>query len=457
MVERALLHKSMPLDLGIHGTTGLKQYGGWVVEEFLPRLQGRQGVLVYREIVDNSSVHGAIKFAIESLLRQVEWRVEPSGDSPEAREQAEFVEGALDDMSHTFEDLLVEILSHLWYGWSYHEIVYKLRRGPDASSSAARSKFDDGKVGWRKLPIRSQDTLDRWEFDPADNGVRGMWQMDPYTGGRAFIPIEKALLFRAGVHKSNPEGRSIFRNSILDHFKLKRISDIEAVGIERDMTGLLDMQVPMEILTASAGSVEAQIRSELERMLATVKRDEREFVMRPTEVDQDGKPTGYKLQLLATGGRRQIDTTEVKNYYVRRILQTVLFQFLELGQETGSWSLASSMTKLSSVALGAVMDSITAVLNRFAIPRLMDLNGVPSDLHPHIVHGDIESPPLDEVAQYITALATAGMLSPTKQLERKLLEIGRLPAPPIAQEDRPLPGEEPEGQLELPLPGAGSA
>jgi hypothetical protein len=450
MIEPVTKHAR--LDLNVHGTSGLKQYGGWIIEEFLPRLQGRQGVLVYREMVDNSSIIGATRYAIQTLIRQVDWRVEPAEDTPEAREWAEFVEQCLDDMSHTLEEFFVEALSHLDYGWAFHELVYKMRRGPDASSPQLRSKYDDGKIGWRKIPIRSQDTLDRWEFDPEDNGVRGMWQFDPYSQKQSqlYIPIEKALLFRIGGGKGNPEGRSLYRNCVLDYFKYKRIVDIEAVGIERDMTGLIDMQVPIEILTAQAGTAEAQIRAELERMLSSVKRDEREFVMRPTKLDQDGKPTGYDLGLLATGGRRQIDTNDIALRYQNNMLMSVMAQFLQLGtKDVGSFALASSQTSLFAVALGAIMDSMAAVINRFAIPRLMNLNGVPGNLHPHIVHGDIESPPLNEVAAYITALATAGMLTPNKPLERKLLEIGNLPAPAVDEEDQPLPGE---GAAQQPAP-----
>jgi len=439
------------LDLNIIGTTGLKQYGGTIYEEFLTRLQGKRGVATFREMRDNSSTIGAIAFVIDTLLSQAEWRVEPAGDTPEAREQAAFVDGCFEDMSHTFEELLLEILSMLTYGWAYFELVYKMRQGPDATDPSRRSKFDDGKIGWRKMPLRSQDTLDRWELDPQDNGVRGLWQFDPTAvkGSLFFIPIEKALLFRAAGAKSNPEGRSIYRNAVVDYHYLKRISQIEAVGIERDMTGLLTMEVPTEILMAEAGTTERQIRTELERMLAGLKRDEREFAMVPAELDADNKPTGYKLKLLATGGRRQLDTNETVMRYIRTILTSVLAEFLVLGANSvGSFALASSKTKLFSAALGAIMGSIASIFNRFAIPRLMHLNGVKPALYPQLVHGDIESPPLEEVAAYITALATAGMLTPNKPLERKLLEIGKLPVPAVDDDDTALPGETDDEQDE---------
>lgn len=451
------------VDLSVRGSSGLAQSNGYVLEEFLARLQGRQGVRFYREMRDNSSTIGAIAFTLESLMRGVAFRIEPASDKPEAKAQAEFVDQCLfQDMSQTWADLLTNILSMLTYGWAYHEICYKYRRGPKMRDPRFRSKYNDGKIGWRKMPIRAQTSLDRWVIDPSDSGIRGMWQMDPYAMGKApqaFIPIEKALLFRPTSYLDNPEGRSIYRNAAIDYFRLKRITEIEATGIERDMTGLLTMEVPLDLLMANNQSKPelVTLRAQLERMLSALKRDEREFAMIPPEVDEEGKPTGYKLKLLATGGRRQIDTNQIVLRYMNAMTMTTLADFLMLGKgDTGSFALASSKTKLFASAMGSIMDAITDVFDRFAIPRLLDLNGVDPELYPHLVHGDIETPPLDEIGQFITSLATAGILSPGNQsLERKLLEMANLPAPEVkGTPDEPLPGEG-EPEPDEPLPGEG--
>lgn len=430
------------LDLGVLGTTGLKEQSGYIFEEFLPRLQQPRGTQVYKEMRDNSSVVGALLFAIQNLIRQAEWRIEPASDTPEAKQWAEFVEGALTDMSHTWEEFIIEVLSMLPFGWSYHEIVYKLRRGK-SRDPRFNSKFDDGLIGWRKFPIRSQDTLWKWEFAPDGSSLRGMWQFSYYgtqTTSHAFVPIEKALLFRNEGHKNNPEGRSILRNAVVDWHGLKRIKQIEAVGIERDMTGLLTMEVPIEILSVNPGPDELAIRNDLQKMLSELKRDEREFAMVPSEQDSEGNPTGYKLKLLSTGGRRQVDTNAVINRYSRFILMSVVAEVLMLGTDAGSWALASSKTRLLGMSIGAIMDSIASVFNRFGISRLMELNNVPVDLHPIVVHGDIETPPLDELGRYVTALAAAGVPL-NDAAERKLLELGRLPVTPVDETTMSLPGE----------------
>src|SRR5690348_18090012 len=59
------------------GSAGLRQFGGWVREEFLPQLQGRQAAQKYREMHDNSPIIAAMMSAIFGTMRKVEWRMNP--------------------------------------------------------------------------------------------------------------------------------------------------------------------------------------------------------------------------------------------------------------------------------------------------------------------------------------------------------------------------------------------
>jgi hypothetical protein len=428
MASQNKKEKQKRIDLGVLGFSGLKQYAGSIDEEWHPRLRGDYGPKVYREMTDNSSTIGAINFIIDALVRQVEWRVEPAEPSKEAQTQAQFVEECLTDMSLTFEDLISEVLSMFPYGWSYFELVYKLRKGW-SQDSTTKSKFDDGRFGWRKIALRAQDTLERWQF-AEDGSLEGMHQVDYTSGKSAFVPIAKAVLFRTRTTKNNPEGRSLYRNAVVDYYYLKRICEIEAIGIERDMTGLLTMQVPVKMLHTDASAQDKALLSQLQTLLAELKRDEREYAIIPSKVTPEGKATGFVLELLSTGGKRQIDTNAVKQYYKVGMLQSVLAQFIQLGmQNVGSFALASSQTDLFAVALGAYLDVISATFNRFAISKLMVLNGVKPEVWPELVHGDLESVPLAEIGAYVQALATAGQLPEDDAIQRKLLEIAKLPMP----------------------------
>jgi len=422
------------IDMKVLGFSGLKQYGGLIDEEFHAKLKGEFGPKVYREMSDNSSVVGAIQYLFQALVRQVEWRVEPCEPTKEGQDAAEFVDSCIVDMEHPFEDFIAEVLSMFPYGWALFEVVYKVRRGMETKDPAQRSAYNDGKVGWRKFALRAQDTRDRWEFD-AKGELLGLHQSHPSDARTAFIPIEKAILFRTSTIKGNPEGRSLYRNAVIDWFYLKRISEIEAIGVERDLTGLPVMEVPTRMLSADASAEDKALLTSLQQMLAQIKRDEREYAIVPSELDEENKPTGYKFKLLTSGGSRQFDTDKVKNYYKRGILQTVLAQFIELGMgSVGSWALASSQTEMFSVALGAYLDSIAATFTRFGIQPLMEANGVKREYWPTLVHGDLESLPLAEVGQYLQALAVTDMLPEDKgPLQRKLFEIAGLPVPEIEE------------------------
>ena len=226
-----------------YGRIGQKRYSGVFFEEFLPELRGSRGAAIYKEMADNDDVIGAILFAIENLIRQAEFTVSPGGKKPEDKEAAEFVEDCMNDMNgQTWTDTISEILSFLTYGWSVHEIVYKRRMGKN-KDPRLNSKYDDGLIGWRKLAIRSQETLWRWEYDENDELV-GLSQIAPPDYLVRTIPLEKCLHFRTSSRKNNPEGRSILRNAYRSWYFKKHLQEVEGIGIERDLAGRHVLQPP---------------------------------------------------------------------------------------------------------------------------------------------------------------------------------------------------------------------
>lgn len=402
------------------GRIGQRRFGGIVYEEFLPELRGSRGVEIYHEMSENDDVVGAILYAIEMLVRQTKWNVEPGGSTAKDKEAAEFVESCMDDMQNTWVDTISEILSFLTYGWSYHEIVYKRRMG-NTADTRTRSKYSDGLIGWAKLPIRAQETLYQWEYDENDN-LTGMTQMPPPDYGLLTIPLSKALLFRTKSRKDNPEGRSILRNAYRSwHFK-RRIQEIEGIGIERDLAGLPVMYAPegMDIWNDDDDTKKLLVR--LEEMVRGVRRDEMEGLV---------LPHGFEMKLLSSGGTRQFDTNAIIDRYDTRIAMTVLADFIFLGhQQNGSWALSSDKTELFAMACGAYLDIIAETFNSQGIPSLIDINGdhfKGITGYPTLVHGDIEDADIQKVSAYIKDMVGIGVLIPDDGLEDYIRQIGNLP------------------------------
>lgn len=412
------------------GSSGLRQNGGIVNDDFLRQLQGKQGYSNFREMADNDAVVGGMLQAIEMIVRSVDWSVEPSDPTNEqAIAEAAFVSTCLGDMTQSWDDTLAAILTFLVYGFSYHEIVYKYRKGYTDDAST-RSKYNDGRIGWRKLPIRSQLTVQKWEFDN-NGGIQGMYQMDPSAAGKGlvFIPIEKAMLFRTTTKMNNPQGRSILRNAFVSWYYKRRIQEIEAIGIERDLAGMPVAYVPPQMLSNNASADEKAALEAIKQIVRNIKRDEQEGIVFPLAYDPDTKLLAYDLKLLSTGGRRQFDTNEIITRYDQRIAMTVLADFLLLGHEgVGTQALSVSKIELFLTSLNAYLSNIAETFNNHGIPRLMRLNGVPEELSPTLTYTPPKNVDLDSIGRYIQQLTQAGApLFPDLDLENYLRGLAGLP------------------------------
>jgi hypothetical protein len=418
------------------GSTGLKRATGIIDEEYLPALRGRKAVKVFKEMSDNDPMVGSLLFAVEKLLRQVTWRVESVDNTPEHAQAQEFLEQCMEDMSHTWDDLIAEILSCLIYGWSWHEIVYKKRVGPWEKDPTKKSKFTDGKIGWRKMPVRSQETLLRWMFDET-GGVQAMVQMAPPYYTTTVLPINKSLLFRTGLHKGNPEGRSILRTAYRPWFMKKRLEEFEAIGVERDLAGMPVAKVPSSYMNAQKGSKEHNAFLAFKRMVQNVRRDEHEGLVLPLEYDPVTKQPMFEFELMSSGGARSFDTSAIIQRYEQRILMTVLADFIMVGHEgQGSYAMHVDKTGIFRAALNTIAETIADTFNRHAVPRLFELNAWKLDELPKIVPNNVDPPNLAELGQFMTSMAGMGMeWFPDPDLEKFLREVAHLPEMPEEVEE----------------------
>lgn len=416
------------------GRSGLHQYGGYVWEERHPKLAGPRAVQVFREMSDNDATVGAVLYTIESLLRNVQFRYEPAGQSPAALEAKLFADQCMEDMEYTWEETLSEILSCLPYGWAAMEKVYKIRRGPAQEAPEYQSRFNDGKIGIRKLELRAQDTLLRWEFDTTGH-LQGMWQQSPPDYQLIYLPLTKLSVFRPKAPRNNPEGRSILRNAYRSWAMLRRLQEIEAIGIERDLAGYPVMEVPVEFTSPTANASQKQQLAGWAKILQQTRRDEREGAVIPAEeysvlaggTVQNFK-SGYRLRLLSTGGRRAIDTNAIIRRWQTDIMIATLTDFLMLGTgPTGSFALADSKTEMLAESLGGQLDTIAATWNRTVTKPLMQMNGYAPEAWPKLVHGDIKTPDLDKLGNFLLRVQQAGMLTPDDRVERKVREVVNFP------------------------------
>ena len=410
------------------GRSGLARFSGMIYEEFLPVLRGRSGVRVYTEMQRNDSVIGACIQAYEQTIRNVEWRVRPAEFTPEGIEAAEFLRSCMDDMSHTWDDTITDILSFLTYGWAWMEVVFKTRRG-ESRDPRRHSRYTDGMIGWRKIALRKQSSFFRWDFD--DSGeVEAFVQQPPPDYRTRTIPISRSLLFRTKISGGNPEGVSVLRNCYRSWFLKKNIEEIESIGIERDLIGLPQIKPPEKFDIKDKDNVD--VVAAISDMLYNLRRDEQDGIF---------LPPGWEIELLGTGGggaRRQFDLDKVITRWDKRIAISLLANAIMLGMDrVGSFALAKSQVdNFFLISVQGYLSSIAEIFNRFGVSTLFNLNprftslGIQGKL-PTIEPGKVTTPGLEEIGNFIEKATKSGYLIQDEDVLQEMRHVGGFGAPSV--------------------------
>lgn len=417
------------------GTTGLTRWGGSIEQEFQRELQGDGGINLYNQM----SVHAvvsAVLFAIGMAQRQVEWFVEPASEDEADQKAAEFLEQNLDDMNQTLDDSISQIFTMLKFGYSIAEIIYKRRLGQDPPKyipDPARSRFDDGLIGWRGWQFMSPQSLatgtQRWVFDEFGR-VQAVRQQAPPEFELVTIPMEKALLFRTKVEWGNPEGFSILRPMYREWYYAVNLAEIEAIAAERLGSGVpviylgngLDLRENADSDWAAAKDIVRNLRTDEQMGIV---------ITHPKMGAGAPEGTGVLLELMSPPARGGVDYNQIIDRHEKRMAMTVLAQFIFLGMaQVGTQALNTSSTDTHQMSIGAWSDGVADVINRFAVPRLFALNPFTLEVLPKVAHSDVRVPNLVEMAEYINKLSGVQLITPTIELERHLRDIAGLPDMP---------------------------
>ncbi len=431
----------------ILGVAGDNTSNGQIrADEFLPELRGKKAIRKYREMRDNDSTIGAVMYATEQVLRDVDLKVMPANDSAEAKEEAEFVKSVLDDMDHTLDDHIAESLSNLSYGFAWFDVIYKRRNGPTERSDKKRSKYTDGRMGVRKIAIRAPWTISRFDVDQQTGDVKGIYQDGSGYNNSNYIPTRKSLYYRTTTINGDPAGRSILRNAYTSYEYVNNLQSIEAIAVERELAGIPVARIPAEYLSGDATATQSGFVNNLQSILRDVKFNEQGYIILPSDTypDKDGAPTNQKLvdvELMSSSGSRNIDIDPIVRRYQHDIARSVLSEFLMLGGgNTGSYALSKSKTDLFLRALESYIQAIVDVLNKQLVERLWELNGLNYDLMPTIVAGDVAPHDLREIAAFLRNLNGADInVSDHPEVIQDLMDIAELrydaDAKPVTQEE----------------------
>ena len=423
--------------------TGLKRFGSQVDDDYDRTF--RQGlsrrVSLFREMGDDP-VCAAVLNALKTVIRRIGWYAEP-GDGAKTKDDkqaAEFLQSCLDDMSLSWSDVIDQALSMIQYGFAPAELVYKKRGG---RAGKTPSKYDDGRIGWRKWTFLTPDSLSpgqEWDFDDY-GGLRGLWQSPPPDYVQAYLSIEKTVLFRTTSERGNPEGRALFRAMYPPWYFKKNLEEIEAIAAERLGAGIPVFYAGEDVTKTSDSDSDIELLKTIGR---NVRVDEQMTVVIPFAKMGGGAKEGQGVlfELMSPPGKGAVDFNQTITRYEQRIAMVGLAQFMMLGMaKVGTEALATVQSDFFTLSVEGFVGTMADTLNRYAVERLIALNHFPKlTTYPVLRHQPVAKVDIKALAEYINKLAGASLITPGPELEEYLRKIADLPKPEKPPADIPAPG-----------------
>lgn len=419
---------TLPGKMAEVGYSGLNIFKGVSHEELKRELNFPQSIKTFREM----SYHAAINAPLtlyQNLISKVHWRFVPPKDATdEEKDQCLKIEEMMHDMEQPWEEFISDVLSAQTFGFSVHEKVYRKRLKKNGS------KYDDGVIGWKKLPIRVQDTIKKFLFDKSGNEVTGVVQdlNRLANSGERFnargvtqieIPAAKLIHFKFGKHRGDPFGKSPLRDAYIAWTYLVAVEEIEAHGVAKDLSGIPILMLPPQYLSDDATPAQKSIRAYYEQSMRNLQINQQSSMILPQAYDPDTRQPLFELKLLSLDGKKAMDTAKVKEYYKNLIFIVLFADILSLGStNTGSFALGQLKNTLTGTYAESILKNISSTLDNELIKQTYELNGWNVSRMGKLDYEGVDSDDLETLSKAIQRYGATGFLPKTHDVINRVLD-----------------------------------
>jgi hypothetical protein len=433
------------VSLGEKGLLGLKTANGKIYEEVQAAFRFPAMLTTVAQMRNNPTVGSAVN-VYRMMMSRIPWDVEASASASEVdKQRAAIVRTMMDDMEHSWAVFIESVIPYLEYGFGINEKVMRRRLKRNGS------KFDDGLVGLKKLPTRSQDTIASWLFSEDGADLVGVeqslqWIENPQRfqnrtneKGLIEIPREKFLLFSASANKGNPEGNSIYKNIFLSFKQLSMLLDQELLTIAKDMSGALKIEIPPQYLSPEATPEQQAVVKMFKDIVDKYSAGEQRGLLVPRVIDPETKQELFKYDILESKSQAKVDIEAVVKRTQSDILSALSVDVLKLGSDgSGSFSLADAKTSILALAIDYRMREIADVLNSDLMPTIYAMNGWDQTNMAKFVYKDIEEVDLESYSKAIQRIFSTSAIEVDRPVLNKIREAMKFPLKP---DDEPVDKE----------------
>lgn len=409
---------------------GFAIYGGYIsTGETNAELRGGQRWVTAADILANISIVAASARFSLNLISRPSWKFDPVNDTAEAKAAAEFMDSVVDGIDTSWTRIVRRAGLYRYHGFGIHEWVAKKR--------------DDGKIGIRSLHSVPQHTVTRWDYE---TDLRGIVQNDPQSGQELYLPRRKMLYLVDDTLTDKPDGMGWFRHLVDPANRLKSFLELEAIGFERDLTGIPVGRAPLASMNAAvkAGQLaESDKKAMIDGMreMIKIKRKSRETGLildsevYPSKTDNGTTPSSTPLWDLDLLDGTQNSIEDLGAAIKRTAFDMALIMgtsSLLVGREgEGSRALSEDQSRNMYLTANSTLADMAEAVDRDLVDPLWAMNGLPDELKPKANPEDVSFKDVTQIAQVLSDMANAGaILAPDDPAINDIRDLMGLPHAP---------------------------
>ena len=379
-----------------------------------------------------SSVVASVLSAVNTIAGQADFYLDSYDQSDTHLSRKKFVEQCLFyDMKTSFNQVVKDFLTATQYGFSILEKVFRERRYTEGSL------YDDGKIGIKYLPLRSQKSIEDFKYDDMNRELECVLQristknlLKPEEAFKK-LPSDRIMLFKVNSSSNYPYGRSPLADAYMSWRVLEELRGIETVSANRNLNGIPHLSCPSEIMDESSDDPEDRLRvSKLKQQMSRISTGEQAYIITPSDrYDQtEGASAQYDFKVVTGSSSHLTALGSIISRYKNEVFQAMCADILTIDDgQSASSSLTTNKQTMFNMFVEARLREFIEVINSDLIPDLFARNGWDITKTPKLKYDRVEKLTVAEMAKAIQQLSATSTIPITPENTNYMAEVFGFP------------------------------
>ena len=402
-----------------------------IYEDSLKELQFPHSLKTFDKMA-KSSVVASVLSAVNTIAGQADFYVESYDQSDTHLNRKKFLEQCLFyDMKTSFNQVVKDSLTSTQYGFSILEKVFRERRYEEGSL------YDDGRIGIKYLPLRSQKSIDEFKYNDMNRELAYVTQtltsgnLFPLTKTSVKLPVDRILFFKVNPSSNYPHGRSPLADAYMSWRVLEELRGIETVSANRNLNGIPHLSCPSEIMDESSDDPEDRLRvTKLKQQMSRISTGEQAYIITPSDrYDQtEGASAQYDFKVVTGSSSHLTALGSIISRYKNEVFQAMCADILTIDDgQSASSSLTNNKQTMFNMFVEARLREFIEVINNDLIPDLFARNGWDITKTPKLKYDRVEKLTVAEMAKAVQQLSATQTIPITAENTNYMAEIFGFP------------------------------